>query len=185
MKTFKSTIFLCLLVFSFLLFGCNGAKEKKEIDEKSSNNVKKEKQKRKVTCWLDIIYNEKEEFTTKTFKLDSLEISSTHLPTPSGVNWKDANEACEVLGDGWRLPTVKELDLMAKNSEMLNFVIDIYYWSSELVVYPGTREQALYFKDEYKYKGKHHAVLTRSSGGIDAEKKDHVKLNVRVVRTII
>ena len=185
MKTFKSTIFLCLLVFSFLLFSCNGGKEKKEIDEKSSNTVKKEKQKRKVTCWMDEIYNEKEEITTNTYKIDSLEVSSTHLPTPVGVNWKDANQACEVLGDGWRLPTVKELELMAKNSEMLNFVIDIEYWSSELVVYPGTREQALHFKDEYQYKGKHHSVLTRSSGAIDIKTKDHVKLNVRVVRTII
>jgi hypothetical protein len=47
-----------------------------------------------------------------------------------GCTWDEAVDACEELGDGWRLPTQEELLLMWANKKNIgNFVAD-YYWSS-------------------------------------------------------
>ena len=45
-------------------------------------------------------------------------------------NWDDANELCEELGDGWRLPTREELNLMYLNSSLIKGFSADYYWSS-------------------------------------------------------
>ena len=48
---------------------------------------------------------------------------------PSAMEWTYAKEACEALGDGWRLPTIEEL-LFLRNQEDNDLCWDFYYWSS-------------------------------------------------------
>ena len=45
-------------------------------------------------------------------------------------NWEDAKKVCEDLRDGWRLPTIEELNLMWVNRESIGGFADAYYWSS-------------------------------------------------------
>lgn len=46
------------------------------------------------------------------------------------MTWDDAMNACDGLGDGWRLPTRLELLLMHINQDGLGGFADINYWSS-------------------------------------------------------
>ena len=47
------------------------------------------------------------------------------------MTWDEAISACAKLGEGWRLPTKKELNYMYKNN-LKNFRLENYfYWSSE------------------------------------------------------
>ncbi len=47
------------------------------------------------------------------------------------ITWYEAISACAKLGEGWRLPTKKELNYMYKNN-LKNFRLENYfYWSSE------------------------------------------------------
>lgn len=50
------------------------------------------------------------------------------------MNYKDARSACEQLGNGWRLPTQDELNLMYKNKNIIGGFIKVEwiesYWSS-------------------------------------------------------
>jgi hypothetical protein len=39
-------------------------------------------------------------------------------------------KACADLGDGWRLPTKDELNLLYKNKEKIGGFANNYYWSS-------------------------------------------------------
>jgi len=45
-------------------------------------------------------------------------------------NWKDAKKLCEELGDGWRLPTKEELNLIWLNRESIGGFAAAFYWSS-------------------------------------------------------
>jgi len=45
-------------------------------------------------------------------------------------NWEDAKKICEELGDGWRLPTKEELNLMWLNRESIGGFAAASYWSS-------------------------------------------------------
>jgi len=44
-------------------------------------------------------------------------------------SWNDAIELCNKLGNGWRLPTIAELQLMYQNRNNIG-LNDDYYWSS-------------------------------------------------------
>lgn len=46
------------------------------------------------------------------------------------MTWDDAMNACDGLGDGWRLPTRLELLLMHINQDGLGGFANNYYWSS-------------------------------------------------------
>lgn len=50
------------------------------------------------------------------------------------LNWKEANELCNSLGNGWRLPNTEELMLMYNNLHLkkLGNFENNYYWSSEI-----------------------------------------------------
>ena len=45
-------------------------------------------------------------------------------------DWEDAKKICEELGDGWRLPTKEELNLMWLNRESIGGFAAASYWSS-------------------------------------------------------
>jgi len=48
------------------------------------------------------------------------------------MEWDDATTACEALGDGWRLPTKDEMDVLYLNKNSIDgFASDIYWSSTE------------------------------------------------------
>lgn len=52
-------------------------------------------------------------------------------PTDLGeMSWNETKKACADLGDGWRLPTKEELNLIYKNKDEIGGFADNYYWSS-------------------------------------------------------
>jgi hypothetical protein len=46
------------------------------------------------------------------------------------MKWEDANKACESLGNGWRLPTKDELNLLYLNRDAIGGFSNGVYWSS-------------------------------------------------------
>jgi len=46
------------------------------------------------------------------------------------MNWYHAKIACQKLGAGWRLPTIKELNMFYKNKEEIGGFANNVYWSS-------------------------------------------------------
>jgi hypothetical protein len=46
------------------------------------------------------------------------------------MEWEDAKKACADLGDGWRLPTKEELNILYENKEKIGSINNGYYWSS-------------------------------------------------------
>ena len=46
------------------------------------------------------------------------------------MNWDDAMKACADLGNGWRLPTKDELNMMYENKDKIGGFADNFYWSS-------------------------------------------------------
>lgn len=65
---------------------------------------------------------------SKSFKIQkiSLEVMKKDL---GEMTWKESKEVCAALGDGWRLPTIKELEVIYqfRNKIGLNHY---QYWSS-------------------------------------------------------
>lgn len=52
-------------------------------------------------------------------------------PTDLGeMTWNEAKEACTNLGDGWRLPTKDELNLIYENKDVVGGFANNVYWSS-------------------------------------------------------
>ena len=51
---------------------------------------------------------------------------------PDAMNWDDAKAACTKLGNGWRLPNIKELKIIYNNQEKIgeSSFKSSYYWSS-------------------------------------------------------
>ena len=56
-----------------------------------------------------------------------IEIYKNDIP---GVRWNKAQSFIELLGDGWRLPTKDELNVMYKYKDKIGGFADYYYWSS-------------------------------------------------------
>lgn len=60
-------------------------------------------------------------------KIGSLEVAQYDFPK---IPWNDANNSCKGLGNGWRLPTKQELNILYQNRDVIgNFKWDSY-WSS-------------------------------------------------------
>jgi len=49
---------------------------------------------------------------------------------PNKMYWREAVKACSSLGEGWRLPTKDELNLMYINRVVIGGFDNNYYWSS-------------------------------------------------------
>jgi hypothetical protein len=47
------------------------------------------------------------------------------------MKWDIAREVCQKLGEGWRIPTKSELNLIYKNKYKIGGFINDYYWSSK------------------------------------------------------
>ena len=64
----------------------------------------------------------------KPFKISNLEVVQKDFPNV--MNWNDAKEACAELGDGWRLPTKDELNILYNNKDKIGGFASVAYWSS-------------------------------------------------------
>ena len=64
----------------------------------------------------------------KTIKIGKLEVAQFDFP--NRLIWNDAKKACTGLGNGWRLPTKSELDLLYINKDKIGGFADDFYWSS-------------------------------------------------------
>ncbi|MDC0100183.1 DUF1566 domain-containing protein [Crocinitomicaceae bacterium] len=62
-----------------------------------------------------------------TIKIGNLEVMTEDL---GYMRWNDSKKACADLGDGWRLPTKDELNLLYENKEKIGGFANRYYWSS-------------------------------------------------------
>ena len=83
---------------------------------------------------------------SSTFKIGNLEV----MPNDLGqMSWKDAKKACSDLGDGWRLPTRVELDLLYQHKENIGGFDNYEYWSSESTDQNSAWIQ--YFGNGYQY----------------------------------
>lgn len=62
-------------------------------------------------------------------KLDSLLVAQNDFP--KSKSWNIAKKACSDLGEGWRLPTKNELNILYQNKEKIGgFISNRVYWSS-------------------------------------------------------
>jgi hypothetical protein len=64
----------------------------------------------------------------KSIRIGNLEIAQYDFPET--MNWGDGKKACEALGNGWRLPTKDELNLMFENKDKIGVFSDYPYWGS-------------------------------------------------------
>jgi hypothetical protein len=66
--------------------------------------------------------------SVKIRRCDSLEVMKTDLV--GKMTWEEAKKACEKLGDGWRLPTIEELQFMYNKRDEIGGFESYPYWSS-------------------------------------------------------
>jgi uncharacterized lipoprotein YehR (DUF1307 family) len=59
--------------------------------------------------------------------IESLEVMKEDLGV---MEWEQAEQACENLGSGWRLPSLKELEVVYKNRKEIGGFEEGHYWSS-------------------------------------------------------
>ena len=62
-----------------------------------------------------------------TVKIGNLEVMTEDL---GRMSWDDAKKACADLGDGWRLPTKDELNVLYENKDEIGGFANNSYWSS-------------------------------------------------------
>lgn len=67
-----------------------------------------------------------------TVKIGNLEVMTEDL---GYMDWVEAQEACADLGDGWRLPTKGELNVLYKNKDKIGGFDEAFYWSSAPDIY--------------------------------------------------
>ena len=87
----------------------------------------------------------------KPKKFDNIEIAQFDIPM--NMTWEDACAVCDSLGEGWRLPTLKELKEMYKHRDRIGeFLTEIdkeddvellYYWSAD--DYPADPDGQAYY----------------------------------------
>mgnify|MGYP003648804272 CR=1 FL=1 len=71
-------------------------------------------------------------------------------PTDLGeMTWDKAKKACANLGDGWRLPTKDELNLIYENKNVVGGFANNGYWSSTEIDYGLAWNQDFYNGVQY------------------------------------
>ena len=73
----------------------------------------------------------------KPFKIDNIEVAQYDFPEQ--MNWEDAKIYCTNLGEGWRLPTIEELNYLHKNRRTSGSFTGNIYWSSTEEAYSTSR----------------------------------------------
>ena len=95
---------------------------------------------------------------TTVVKIGSLEIMTEDL---GKMNWLEAKQACVDLGDGWRLPTIDELNVLYINKDKVGGFSRNFYWSSKEDYYDSAWGQNLFFGLQY-YNDKNYKADVRS-----------------------
>jgi hypothetical protein len=95
----------------------------------------------------------------KPVRIGNLEVAQNDFPKT--MRWNDAVKACTDLGNGWRLPTKYELNLIYLNKDKIGGFINIGYWSSMEVGYDAVWRQNFYNADQ-SYVGKDLALNVRA-----------------------
>jgi len=86
-----------------------------------------------------ISFNGFSQVQTVKLKKINLEVMKTDL---GEMTWDDANKACEKLGEGWRLPTIDELQKIYKLKNKIGGFKDDRYWSSTEGTNDNTKHKA-------------------------------------------
>jgi len=94
----------------------------------------------------------------KPVRIGNLVIAQNDFPNE--MNWDDAKKACEALGNGWRLPTKYEYEILHKNKNKIGGFTNGSYWSSEEGAYLFAWGQAFIFDDQ----SNDHGLPTSSTG---------------------
>lgn len=76
----------------------------------------------------------------------NFEVYPNDLPK---MNWETAKKTCAELGDGWRLPTKDELNLIYQIKDEIGGFANSYYWSS--TEYNNTSAWGQSFDDGKQY----------------------------------
>ena len=99
----------------------------------------------------------------KPIKIGNIEVAEYDFPKK--MNWEDAKIFCADLGEGWRLPTKEELNILYESKVAIVASANNYYWSST-------------------ESGDITAWLQRFSNGNDYYTNKSSKLYVRAVRAL-
>lgn len=62
-------------------------------------------------------------------KIENLEIAQYDFPDE--LEWEEATKACNLLGDGWRLPSKIELNTLYQNMDKIGGAYYLYWSSTE------------------------------------------------------
>jgi hypothetical protein len=94
-----------------------------------------------------------------TLKLSDCGLEVRTDDEPESYSWYDAKKKCESLGEGWRMPTKKELDCLYKNKEKIGGFKRDWYWSSEKVGEWNVWVQSFSNGKQFGYSGSNTAKL--------------------------
>ena len=70
----------------------------------------------------------------KSIKIGNLLVAQYNFPEPMNID--DAKDACARLGKGWRLPNIKELNILYQNKARIGGFGNLSYWSSTVTPEP-------------------------------------------------
>ena len=62
------------------------------------------------------------------FRIETIEVARHDFSDE--MNRQEASEACESLGEGWRLPSKEELNILYQNKKKIGGFAKEIYWSS-------------------------------------------------------
>lgn len=79
-------------------------------------------------------------------KIGEIEIAQNDFAIQ--MDWNMAMRLCNELGDGWRLPTKNELNLLFKNKDTIGGFTRLDYWSST----EGQDKELAWFQNFFKGK---------------------------------
>ena len=103
-------------------------KEKERV-RLENERIAQEKEKERIRLETERIEKERIlSYTTNTIIIKNLEIANHDFPSEMYYNYAVA--ACAALGEGWRLPTKKELKIMHKKQSKIGRFSNVPYWSS-------------------------------------------------------
>ena len=120
MRTNRTLILNTLLIF-ILFVSCSSPSDSTNESHKSDESPSYAQIK---------IIRESAKIIGEPVRIEGLEVAQNDFPEE--INWDDAGKACKALGDGWRLPTKDELNLMYLNKDRIGGFANNNYWSSKV-----------------------------------------------------
>ena len=138
MRRLMTTLVLIVFV-SFFQTSC-GDKSSKPISGDSLKSISVNKKDYYVSSSTIIIGKLENVTLDSLIKLGEIDgkLEIAQLDFNRKMNWDDATKACSDLGDGWRLPTIKELLNISDCRDLIGAMPGEYYWSSTPTTYNGS-----------------------------------------------